>query len=424
MFFFFFLLSVQNEEKKLVISGCCTNPALTWNSSDSLSPRQMEVNRLFPIRSYQPSFTQLPDGIFVTLHKIVMTSPSRWALLFYFFSPFSGGPQILHHSTSWLMPGMHDLMLDKDDSKSILKSPFQRLLCCDFFKGVFFTSWLDRCDSSFFSQISTEAHTQTLPPPPESSNPSVDNQEHEKDLKHCSANDDMKTAPLKRCCTKNKGALRATTTDYTTADRMLNSKSVWSRKTCDVKKQHSYCFTVELKLMLQGEPNLVCKAASMRISTMHALCVVLTLLLSFSAITGRRVFFAKHSLKKIQMVPREWNNEKAHIVARQAPMLMRLANKPNESHFASFIVSSLKQSAAKYLLKRKPSVERRFSEKCLEKKRRKRLDLWPRLWSHQWFSCSYCCQRGWARSDQIVFGSKSEEALRVHHASLGHFSNS
>lgn len=100
-----------------------------------------------------------------------------------------------------------------------------------FLKGVFFTSWLDRCDSSFFSQISTEAHTQTLPPPPESSNPSVDNQEHEKDLKHCSANDDMKTAPLKRCCTKNKGALRATTTDYTTADRMLNSKSVWSRKT-------------------------------------------------------------------------------------------------------------------------------------------------------------------------------------------------
>lgn len=100
-----------------------------------------------------------------------------------------------------------------------------------FLKACF--SHLDSIDViPLFSLKYQPKHTHKLcPPPPESSNPSVDNQEHEKDLKHCSANDDMKTAPLKRCCTKNKGALRAITTDYTTADRMLNSKSVWSRKT-------------------------------------------------------------------------------------------------------------------------------------------------------------------------------------------------
>lgn len=45
----------------------------------------------------------------------------------------------------------------------------------------------------FFSLKYQPKHTHKLCSPSESSNPSVDNQEHEKDLKRCSANDDMKT---------------------------------------------------------------------------------------------------------------------------------------------------------------------------------------------------------------------------------------
>lgn len=75
-----------------------TKPA-SWKSSDSLSPDRWRWIAFFPICSYQPSLTQLPGGIFVTLHKIVMTSPSRWAPLLYFSlfsSPGTASPPSQH----------------------------------------------------------------------------------------------------------------------------------------------------------------------------------------------------------------------------------------------------------------------------------------------------------------------------------------
>lgn len=130
----FFFAEHPKWKNKTVISSCFCFPttaprceiALIHPPSPHTTPRPTDGGEAsFPICSYQPGFTQLPSGIFVTLHKIVMTSAPCWALPFHFFPPLFQG------TTS--PPSQRDLIdalgarphvKHEDDSKSILKSTF------------------------------------------------------------------------------------------------------------------------------------------------------------------------------------------------------------------------------------------------------------------------------------------------------------
>lgn len=82
-----FLLSIQNEKEKQSFQAasvpCYTKPALIHFTPTDGGDAPV------PSCSHQPGFTQLPSGVLVTLHKIVMPSHSCWALPLYIFLFFS-----------------------------------------------------------------------------------------------------------------------------------------------------------------------------------------------------------------------------------------------------------------------------------------------------------------------------------------------
>lgn len=83
-----FCWASKMEKKKHGISGCFCSPLHNqpWYEIALIHfPPTDGGEAPFSICSYQPSYTQLPSGILVTLHKIVMISPSRWAFIFFSF---------------------------------------------------------------------------------------------------------------------------------------------------------------------------------------------------------------------------------------------------------------------------------------------------------------------------------------------------